>query len=162
MDATALGLAAAAAAVGISSIGSGAGAGAAGMAAIGAWKKALIQDKPAPFIMLAFVGAPLTQTLYGFILMNQIVGISRTFADTNVSLQYYVLLVFAGVFAGIGIAVSAYAQGRCGASASDAFGETGKGFGPFMMVLGICETVAIFVLVFMMITLTALQTAATS
>ncbi len=76
MDASALGLAAAGAALGLSAAGSALGTGYAGMAAVGAWKKCFAQDKPAPFILIAFVGAPLTQTIYGFILMNQIFGAS--------------------------------------------------------------------------------------
>ena len=61
------------AALALSAIGSGAGAGVAGMAAIGAWKKCFAQNKPAPFIFLAFVGAPLTQTIYGMIVMNALI-----------------------------------------------------------------------------------------
>ena len=41
------------------------------MAAIGAWKKNYSQNKPAAFMLLAFVGAPLTQTIYGMIVMNR-------------------------------------------------------------------------------------------
>ena len=53
-------------------VGSALGTGIAGMAAIGAWKRAFAQNKLAPFILIAFVGAPLSQTIYGFILKNQI------------------------------------------------------------------------------------------
>lgn len=42
------------------------------MAAIGAWKRAYLQNKAAPFSLVAFVGAPLTQTIYGMILRNSI------------------------------------------------------------------------------------------
>jgi len=52
--------------------GSALGTGIAGMAAIGAWKKAFMNNKAAPFILIAFVGAPLSQTIYGFILKNQL------------------------------------------------------------------------------------------
>ena len=41
-------------------------------------------------------------------------------------------------------------QGKAGACAADAFAETGKGFGYYIMVLGIIETVALFVMVFLM------------
>jgi len=41
----------------LSALGSGAGAGVAGMAAIGAWKKNMAQNKAASFMMIAFVGA---------------------------------------------------------------------------------------------------------
>ena len=58
----------------LAAIGSALGTGVAGMAAIGAWKKVFIQNKAAPFILVAFVGAPLTQTLYGYILKGQIVA----------------------------------------------------------------------------------------
>jgi V/A-type H+-transporting ATPase subunit K len=53
-----------------------------------------------------------------------------------------------GAFAGAAIGLSAYWQGKCAASACDAMGETNKGFGNYMMVLGITETVALFVMVF--------------
>ena len=56
----------------VAAMGSALGTGAAGMAAIGAWKKAFIQNKAAPFILVAFVGAPLSQTIYGMILRNAI------------------------------------------------------------------------------------------
>ena len=39
-------------------IGSALGTGVAGMAAVGAWKRAFMQNKLAPFILIAFVGAP--------------------------------------------------------------------------------------------------------
>ena len=41
-------------------------------------------------------------------------------------------------------------QGKAGASAADALAETGKGFGNYIMVLGVIETVALFVMVFVM------------
>ena len=59
-----------AAALGLSAAGSAFGAGFAGMASVGAWKKCYASGKAAPFIMIAFSGAPLTQTIYGFLLMN--------------------------------------------------------------------------------------------
>ena len=51
-------------------MGSALGAGAAGMAAVGSWKKCFAQNKNAPFILTVFVGAPLSQTIYGMIVMN--------------------------------------------------------------------------------------------
>lgn len=125
----------------LSAVGSGLGAGVAGMAAIGAWKKAYMHNKAAPFIMLAFVGAPLTQTIYGMILRNAI----KTANLPPESAPYQMLL---GCLAGLAIGLSAWMQGKAGASAADAMGETGKGFGNYMMVLGVIETVAIFTLVF--------------
>lgn len=44
--------------------------------------------------------------------------------------------------------LSAYFQGKCGACACDSMGETGKGFGNYMIVLGMVETVALLVMAF--------------
>ncbi|MBN2658720.1 MAG: V-type ATP synthase subunit K [Spirochaetales bacterium] len=129
-----------AAAIGLAAIGSALGAGAAGQAAIGAWKKCFANNKPAPFMLVAFVGAPLTQTIYGFILMGRIIG----------SAQSPLFRLAAGLFAGAAMGYSAYMQGKAGAAASDALAETGKGFGNYIMVLGLIETVALFVMVFVM------------
>ncbi len=128
-----------------SAFGSALGTGAAGMAALGAWKKRFMNNKAAPFILIAFVGAPLSQTIYGMILMNALRG-----APDTVSL----LAKFsAGVFGGMAMGASAWAQGRAAAVASDALAETDKGFGNYIMVLGIIETVALFVMVFLMTSL---------
>ncbi|HOW44288.1 MAG TPA: V-type ATP synthase subunit K [Candidatus Aminicenantes bacterium] len=126
----------------LSAVGSGIGAGVAGMAAIGAWKKCFAQNKPAPFMMIAFVGAPLTQTVYGFILMNALKA-ARARLDPG-------FLLGVGVFAGLAMGVSALYQGMAGASAADAFADTGKGFGNYIMVIGLIETVALFIMVFML------------
>ena len=50
-------------------IGSAYGAGVAGLAAIGSWKKCYVQNRPAPFLLVALAGMPLSQTIYGMILM---------------------------------------------------------------------------------------------
>ena len=51
---------------------------------------------------------------------------------------------------GVAIGFSAFMQGKAGARASDALAETGKGFGNYIMVLGVIETVALFTMVFCM------------
>lgn len=130
-----------AAALGLSSIGSTMGAGTASMAAIGAWKKCYAQNKMAPFLLVAFIGAPLSQTIYGMITMNKIV-------DAAVAGAAWPALLGAGVFGGLGIGASAWLQGMAGAAGSDALAETGKGFGNYLMALGVIETVAIFVMIF--------------
>ncbi|OPZ95491.1 MAG: V-type ATP synthase subunit K [Bacteroidetes bacterium ADurb.Bin408] len=58
------------------------------------------------------------------------------------------LLFGLGVFTGIAMAASAIFQGKAGAAGSDALGETGKGFIQYIMVVGLCETVALFAMVF--------------
>jgi V/A-type H+-transporting ATPase subunit K len=152
-----LGLAAAGAALALSAAGSALGTGYAGMAAIGAWKKNFAQNKTAPFLLIAFVGAPLSQTIYGFILMNTLFTAAQQFEQANASTIFYVFLMFTGIFGGFGIGASAAMQGKAGAAASDALAETGKGFGNYIMVLGIIETVALFTMIFLLVTIGNLQ-----
>ena len=128
--------------LGIAAIGSAIGIGAAGNAAIGAWKRCYMNNKPAPFILTVFAGAPLTQTIYGFLLMQQLRD--KLVAGTIEPAAALIL----GIFSGIAMAASAIAQGKAGAAASDALGETGKGFSQYIMVVGLCETVALFAMVF--------------
>ena len=129
-----------AAVLAFAAMGSGLGSGIAGMAAVGAWKKAFAQNKAAAFIIVAFVGAPLTQTIYGMIVMNRMAELALK----------GIYLWSVGVFCGIAIGISALMQGRAAAVACDAMGETGKGFGNYIVVLGIIETVALFVMAFVM------------
>jgi V/A-type H+-transporting ATPase subunit K len=124
--------------LGLSALGSAAGAGIAGMAAVGAWKKNYSQNKPAAFMLVAFAAAPLTQTIYGFIVMNSMVELAIQGND----------IWGIGAFCGAAIGLSAYFQGKCGACACDAMGETSKGFGNFMIILGLTETVALLVMAF--------------
>ena len=138
-----LGLIGMAAALGLSAMGSAFGTGFAGMASVGAWKRCYAAGKPAPFIMVAFSGAPLTQTIYGFLLMN---FIKSAGCDAMLALGV-------GVFGGIAIGLSALFQGRCAAASADALGATGKGTANYFMVIGIVETVALFTLVFSLLLL---------
>lgn len=132
-----------AAALGLSAAGSAVGTGFAGMSSVGAWKKCYASGKQAPFIMIAFAGAPLTQTIYGFLLMNFIKS-----ANCDPSLALGV-----GVFGGLAIGMSALFQGRCAAAAADALGATGKGTANYFIVIGVIETVALFTLVFSLLLL---------
>jgi V/A-type H+/Na+-transporting ATPase subunit K len=147
-----LGQAGAAAVLGIAAIGSALGTAAAGLAAVGVWKRCYALDKPVPFILVTFIGAPLSQTIYGMILMNTIVRVAseRMAAGDFVG---FPAMMAAGLFGGLGMAASAYGQGRVGAAAADALGDTGKGLGNYLMAIGIVETVALFVLVFIQATL---------
>jgi V/A-type H+-transporting ATPase subunit K len=138
----ALGKMGAAAALGISALGSALGTGTAGASAIGAWKKAYAQGKGALFTLLVFVGAPMSQTIYGMLLMNFIVNAMKTNPEN------WGGCLGAGIFGGLGIGVSAWFQGKAGAAGADALSETGKGFVNYLMVLGVVETIALFVLVF--------------
>jgi len=124
-----------------SAMGSTLGTGIAGMAAAGAWKKCYVQNRMAPFMLIAFVGLPLTQTIYGMIVMNAIM--TAVEQDTmNISLP------IGGLVAGVAMGLASWLKGRAGAAASDAMAETGKGFVNFLMILGVVETASLFVMVF--------------
>ena len=135
------GMLGAAVCMGIAAIGSAIGIGIAGQGAIGAWKRCYVNNKPAPFILTVFAGAPLTQTIYGFLLMQSMAASQK---------ESWFLLGL-GIASGLAMCFSAIAQGKAGAAGSDALGETGKGFAQYIMVVGLCETVALFAMVFSMI-----------
>jgi V/A-type H+-transporting ATPase subunit K len=130
-------------ALAFSAIGSGLGIGVAGSAAVGAWKKCFAQNRPAPFMLTVFVGAPITQTFYGMIVMMKLKTLAATAA--------FPALMAWGLFGGIAIGLSAWMQGVIAAAASDALAETGQGFTNYLMALGIIESVAIFVMVFILV-----------
>ena len=129
--------------MGIAATGSAIGIGIAGQAAIGAWKRCYMNNKAAPFILTVFAGAPLTQTIYGFLLMQQMKG-----SDADP-----LFLLGLGIASGVAMSMSAIVQGKAGAAGADALGDTGKGFSQYIMVVGLCETVALFALVFSMVAL---------
>jgi V/A-type H+-transporting ATPase subunit K len=150
---TALTVAGAVACLALSGLGSAIGTGFAAAGAVGAWKKCYAQNRPAPFLLLAYVGAPITQTLYGMILMFTMIG-KPVAAGAGIG------MLILGIFAGLGIGMSAIFQGRAGGCAADAQGETGQGFTNNLAALGIVETTAIFVMVFTLIAVGALKAAA--
>lgn len=129
-----------------SALGSGFGTGCAGQSAVGGWKKCYVAGKPAPFILVGFAGAPLTQTIYGFLLMTFI----RSAFESGVSPT---LCCAVGILAGLAIGISAWFQGKIAAAACDALSETGKGTANYFIVIGIAETVALFTLVFSLLVL---------
>lgn len=124
----------------LAAAGSALGTGTAAMAAMGAWKKSFLQNKSAPFLLIVFVGFPLSQTIYGMILMNKIVEAASA----------GVPLVGMGVLGGLAMGTSAMMQGKAAAGACDALAETGKGATNYIIALGIVETVALFVMAFLM------------
>ena len=144
MNEAAMIVAGAIACLGLSGAGSALGTGFAATAAVGAWKKCYAAGKPAPFLLLSFDGAPITQTLYGMILMFTMFG---KLGVENAGVPCLVL----GIFAGLAIGASAFFQGRAGAAACDAQAETNQGFTNYLAALGIVETVAIFTMVFTLI-----------
>ena len=89
-------------------------------------------------MLVAFVGAPLSQTIYGMILMGNILKSPGQGVDS----------MGAGILGGVAIGISAWLQGLAAAGAANALAETNQGFGNYLMALGVIETVALFVLVF--------------
>ena len=149
---TALTVAGAVACLALSGLGSAIGTGFAAAGAIGAWKKCYAQNRPAPFLLLAYVGAPITQTLYGMILMFTMIG-------TKVLPGGGVGMLILGIFAGAGIGMSAIFQGRAGGCSADAHGETGQGLTNNLAALGVIESTAIFIMVFCLIAVGSLAAA---
>jgi V/A-type H+-transporting ATPase subunit K len=130
--------------VAMAATGSVLGTGAAGMAAVGAWKKCFEQNKLAPMLLVAFVGAPVTQTFYGLLVMFRLNAVANGGAA-------FPSLIGWGLFGGLAIGMSAWFQGKTGAAASDALAETGKGFANYLMAIGVIESVALFVAIFTML-----------
>ncbi len=129
-------------AVALGAVGSAIGVGIAGSASIGAWKKCYLQDKPASFLLVSFAGAPLTQTIYGLIMLIFING-KATEAAPN-----WPAYIMIGILCGIALLVSAIFQGKAAAAGANALAETGKGFSNYIIVVGVVETCAIFALIF--------------
>ena len=146
MDPRIIGMIGAGLVMGISSLGAAIAMGVAGSATVGAWKRCFKANKPAPMTLLTFVGFPLTEVFYGFILM-------RAMLDVEVSAANAGMLLAMGIGSGVAIAFTAIAEGWVGAAAADALSDTGKGFASYIAVVGICETVALFVMVLSMISL---------
>ncbi len=141
----ALGIAGAVTCLALSAVGSAFGTGFAAAGAIGAWKKCYAQNRPAPFQLMTYVGAPITQTLYGMLLMFTMISTAQ---DPNLLPGGGAAMLILGAFAGLAIGMSALFQGRAAACAADSHGETGQGLTNNLSALGIVETVAIFVMIF--------------
>jgi len=133
--------------LGIAACGSAVGIGICASAAIGAWKKCFISNKATPMTLLVFVGFPLTQVFYAFILMGQIKTAAFTTPENGL------LYLGFSLASGLAIGFTAWVQGKAGACACDALAETGKGFAQYISVIGISEPVALFAMVLTMINL---------
>lgn len=133
-------------AVAFSALGSAFGTGIASQAAVGGWKKCFLGNKSAPFILSAFAGAPLTQTIYGFLLAQFIQG-------STAAQAHPLLALITGITSGVAIGASALFQGKVAAASADSLSETGKGTANYFIVIGIVETVALFTLIFSLLIL---------
>jgi len=134
-------------------LGSSLGIGAAAQAAAGAWAKEAKAGKPLNFSYIILTGMPLSQTIYGFILM--LVGLSPLVTGENA-----ITSVHPGTLLGIGIAggiaelASAWIQGLIGAAGCRSISEgEGKGLVFIIISMGIVETVGLFGFVFLLLVL---------
>jgi len=135
-------------AIALASLGSAYGCGVACSTAVGAWKKCYAQNKPAPFQLVIFAGSPLSQTIYGMIVMFIIMMKIQTHAVNS-----WPLFLTVGILVGLAQGFVSIWQGLVGAAASDAFAESRKGFTNLIMAAGIVETVSIFVMAFAIVLL---------
>jgi len=139
-----LGLLGASLVLGMAALGSGMGVGVCAQSAIGAWKKCYLTNKAAPMTLLVFLGFPLTNIFYAYIMMG-------TIKDAAIARPEYGLFYLGcSLASGIAIAITAVIQGKAAACACDAVAETGKGFAQFVTVIGIIEPVALFAMVLTM------------
>lgn len=144
--------------LGGAAVGSALGIGTAGQAAAGAWAKEAKAGKPLNFSYIILTGMPLSQTIYGFILM--LVGLAPAIIGETTAGETPVLAAHAGTLLGIGIAgglaelFSAWLQGRIGAAGCRAISEgEGKGLVFIIIAMGIVETVGLFGFVFLLLVL---------
>ncbi|KPK41838.1 MAG: hypothetical protein AMJ65_08705 [Phycisphaerae bacterium SG8_4] len=118
--------------LGGATVGSALGIAAAGQAAAGAWAKEAKAGKPLNFSYIILTGMPLSQTIYGFILM--LVGLSPLITGENP-----VTSMHAGTLLGIGIA--------------GGLAEMLRGLVFIIIAMGIVETVGLFGFVFLLLVL---------
>jgi V/A-type H+-transporting ATPase subunit K len=120
-------------ALGLGALGSALGIGAAGRAAAGAWAKEAKAGRRLNFSYIILTGMPLTQTIYGFILMLVLAP------------KVYSAETLAELF-------SAWMQGLIGAAGCRALSEgEGKGLVFIIIAMGIAETVGLFGFVFLLL-----------
>ena len=111
-------------------------------AVIGAWKKSALNNRPAPFIMVIFAATCMTNIIYGYIAMDALAG------SVILSENFIFML---GLIGGLCIGLNSYIQAVVCAHAADAYAETGRNFGNYIMVVGVAETFALFVMVFIIL-----------
>jgi len=138
--------------LGLGAVGSALGIGAAGRAAAGAWAKEAKAGKALNFSYIILTGMPLSQTIYGFILM--LVGLSELVYKPDVLAANAGALLTIGLAGGLAELFSAWAQGLIGAAGCRAISEgEGKGLVFIIIAMGIVETVGLFGFVFLLLVL---------
>lgn len=134
-------------------MGSALGIGAVARAATGAWAKEAKEGKTLNFSYIILIGMPLSQTIYGFILM--LVGLAPLITGNNpITAKHAGTLLGVGLAGGVAEFVSAWIQGLIGAGACRALSEgEGKGLAYMIIAMGIVETVGLFGFVFLLLVL---------
>jgi len=134
-------------------MGSALGIGAAAQAAAGAWAKEAKAGKPLNFSYIILTGMPLSQTIYGFILM--LIGLSPLVIGENaITATHPGTLLGIGIAGGLAELSSAWIQGLIGAAGCRSISEgQGKGLVFIIISMGIVETVGLFGFVFLLMVL---------
>ena len=134
--------------LGLGAIGSSLGIGTAGSAAAGAWAKEAKAGQRMNFLYIALTGMPLSQTIYGFVLMLALLHervYDAAFLANNAGALFSI-----GLACGLGELFSAWMQGVIGAAGIRAMSEgEGKPFTFAIIAMGIAETVGLFSCFFM-------------
>ncbi len=134
--------------LGLGAIGSALGIGAAGSAAAGAWAKEARQGQRMNFLYIALTGMPLSQTIYGFVIMLALL-MNKTY-DADFMAANAGAIFGIGLACGLGELFSAWMQGVIGAAGVRAMSEAeGKPFTFVIIAMGIAETVGLFAAFFM-------------
>jgi V/A-type H+-transporting ATPase subunit K len=88
--------------------------------------------------LVVFASAPITQIIYGYLLMNAL----------NPSPLGGIKLLSLGIFSGLALGASAFVQSSVSAAGADAYAETEQGFVNYILVYGLIESMALFIMVF--------------
>lgn len=136
----------------LSAIGSAIGIGIAGQAAAGAWAREARAGRPLSFTYVILVGLPLSQTVYGAILM--LIGLRDRVYNPELLAGNAGALLGIGLAGGLAELFSAYFQGKIGAAAVRALSDGGgQGMAFMIIAMGIAETVGLFAFVFLLMVL---------
>ena len=135
--------------LGLGAAGSALGIGAAGKAAAGIWAKEAKAGKRLNFLYIALMGMPLSQTIYGFILMIALLN-GLVYDNAAVLAANSGAIFSIGLACGLGELFSAWMQGQIGAAGIRAISEgEGKPFVFAIIAMGVAETVGLFAAFFM-------------
>jgi V/A-type H+-transporting ATPase subunit K len=132
-------------ALGLAVIGSSLGISVAGQAAAGGWAREGKENKALSFPYIILMGLPLSQTIYGFVLLM----LMKPHFGPGMTLSEASMLAALGLACGLAQLFSAWGQGKiCAAGIRCLLESGGKGFANILIAAGVIETVGIFGMVF--------------